>query len=282
MDFAIFEAYHNSLPMKSIFAFLLILSAGFCFSQNKTEICVIGNIHDSVPNYHPKILFSILDKIQPDIILHEVDSRGMKEYENGIGITENEIKASNSYLQKYPKTLRFPFDFEGRNQYRKDKGMVPTDNLSVKLIDSLYKAKKLAPSEVKLYENFTNTTKDLMKIAQLSPENFNNAATDQISEKRQNAQYSDLLKIIEGRPEFAARFVVKPNGEKISYRDGFKLMSGFWDLRNQAMAKNIYKIAETYPGKKIVVLTGFLHRYYILKELKRINNGTYLIKEFYD
>ncbi|KFF08173.1 hypothetical protein [Chryseobacterium luteum] len=265
----------------TITAFLLLLTT-FFFSQSKTEIYVIGNIHDSVPNYHPKILFDILDKVKPDIILHEVDTQGMKDYENGIKITENEIKASNDYRKKYPKTLRFPFDFEGRNQYRKDKGMVPTDNLSVKLIDSLYKAKKLAPSEVKIYESFTNITKDLMKIAELSPENFNNATTDQISEKRQNAQYSELLKIIEARPEFAKRFVVKPDGKKISYRDGFKLMSGFWDLRNQTMAKNIYKIAEAYPGKKIVVLTGFLHRYYILKELKRINNGTYVIKEFYD
>lgn len=265
----------------TITAFLLLLTT-FFFSQSKTEIYVIGNIHDSVPNYHPKILFDILDKVKPDIILHEVDTQGMKDYENGIKITENEIKASNDYRKKYPKTLRFPFDFEGRNQYRKDKGMVPTDNLSVKLIDSLYKAKKLAPSEVKIYESFTSITKDLMKIAELSPENFNNATTDQISEKRQNTQYSELLKIIEARPEFANRFVVKPDGKKISYRDGFKLMSGFWDLRNQTMAKNIYKIAEAYPGKKIVVLTGFLHRYYILKELKRINNGTYVIKEFYD
>ncbi|MDP9962163.1 hypothetical protein [Chryseobacterium lathyri] len=261
-------------------AFLLFLT-GFCFSQGKSEIYVIGNIHDSVSNYHPKILFDILDKVKPDIILHEVDSQGMKDYESGIRITENEIKASNSYLKKYPNTLRFPFDFEGRNQYRKDRGMVPTDNLSVKLIDSLYKAKKLAPSEVKIYENFTNLTKELMKIAELSPENFNNATTDQISEKRQNAQYSELLKITKARPEFTKRFVVKPNGEKISYKDGFKLMSGFWDLRNQTMAKNIYKTAETYPGKKIVVLTGFLHRYYILKELKRINNK-HIIKEFYE
>ncbi|MGG5209728.1 hypothetical protein ACQWU4_12320 [Chryseobacterium sp. MIQD13] len=268
--------------MKATITSFLLLLAGFCFSQTRTEIYVIGNIHDSVPNYHPKILFSILEKIKPDIILHEVDSEGMKEYESDKSLKGNEITASNLYKAKFPKTLRFPFDFEGRNQYRKDKGMVPTDNLAVKLIDSLYKAKKLAPSEVKIYENFTNTTQELMKVAELSPENFNKPATDKISEKRQNAQYSELLKIVEARPEFAKRFIVKPDGQKISYRDGFKLMSGFWDLRNQTMAKNIYKIAETYPDKKIVVLTGFLHRYYLLKELKRINNGTYVIKEFYD
>jgi hypothetical protein len=89
---------------QTLTAFLLFLT-GFCFSQGKSEIYVIGNIHDSVSNYHPKILFDILDKVKPDIILHEVDGQGMKDYENGIRITENEIKASNSYLKKYPNTL---------------------------------------------------------------------------------------------------------------------------------------------------------------------------------
>lgn len=268
--------------MKHLISLFLLLLVNIYSSQRKTEIYVIGNIHDSVPNYHPKILFDILEKIKPDITLHEVDSKGMKEYETSNTSKENEITATNLYLKKHPNTLRFPFDFEGRNQYRKDKGMVPTDNLSVKLIDSLYKAKQLSSAEIKRYEGFLTTTKELMKIAELSPENFNNTTTDKISERRQNAQYSGLIQITDERPEFANRYVTKPNGEKISYRDGFKLMSGFWDLRNQTMAKNIYTIAEKYPHKKIVVLTGFLHRYYILKELNRLNKGSYVIKEFYN
>ncbi|AZB08774.1 hypothetical protein EG344_07995 [Chryseobacterium sp. G0162] len=270
------------MKMRHSLVFFFFLMTTFYFSQNKTEIYVIGNIHDSVPNYHPTILFDILNKIKPDIILHEVDSQGMKEYETDKDLKGNEIIASNRYLKKFPNTLRLPFDFENRNQYRRDKGMVPTDNLSVKLIDSLYKAKKLSPPEAEEYEIFLNTTKELMKKAELSPENFNNTTTDKISEKRQNAQYSGLSKITENRKEFSERFVTKPDGEKISYKSGFKLMSGFWDLRNQTMAQNIYTVSIRYPHKKIVVLTGFLHRYYLLKELNKLNNGNYIIKEFYE
>lgn len=47
--------------------------------------------------------------------------------------------------------------------------MVPADNLSVKLIDSLYKAKQLSQAETKLYEGFLNSTRELMKTAELSP-----------------------------------------------------------------------------------------------------------------
>ncbi|MBT2621209.1 hypothetical protein [Chryseobacterium sp. ISL-6] len=268
--------------MKYIIAFSLFIFSHTYFSQDKTEIYVIGNIHQSVPNYNPPILLEILEKIKPDIILHEVDSKGMEEYEKATEFKENEITASTQYFKKYPKTLRASFDFEGRNQYRKDKGMVPTDNLAVQLIDSLYKTKSLDAADTKIYESFINTTEELKKVAELAPKNFNNAENDKICEKRQNEQYHELTKITDKRPEFAKRFVTKPNGEKISYREGFKLMSGFWDLRNQTMAANIYKVAAQNPGKKIVILTGFLHRYYIIKQLKKINDLKYVIKEFYD
>lgn len=267
--------------MKSIFSILLIILTSICSAQ-KTEIYVIGNIHDSVPNYHPKILLGMLDKIGPDIILHEVDKKGMEDYAQGKNLTENEVIASNLYSKKHPNTLRLPFEFEGRNQYRKDHGMVPTDNLTVKLIDSLYKAKQLTPEELKIYEGFNALTQELMKIAEGTPEKFNNPSTDRISEKRQESQYQELLKITDNRPEFSRRYVTKPNGEKISYRDGFKKMSGFWDLRNKTMAQNIYTVAKQHPGKKIVVLTGFLHRYYLIKELKKLNKQDYILKEFYE
>lgn len=268
--------------LKYVLNFFMFFLASICFSQSKTELYIIGNIHDSVPNYHPKVLFSILDKIKPDIILHEVDSEGMRQYEQNIDVRGNEIKASNLYVKKYPKTLRFPFDFEGRNQYRKDRGMVPADNLAIKLIDSLYKEKLLTVNETKIYETFIQSTNRLMKIAELSPDKFNNVITDSIAEKRQNEQYSGLVTITDERDEFAQRFVTKPDGNRLTLRSGFKLMSKFWDLRNKTMASNIYEIAIKYPNMKIVVLTGFLHRYYLLRELRRFNNGHYLIKEFYD
>ncbi|GGF04161.1 hypothetical protein SAMN05443634_10268 [Chishuiella changwenlii] len=269
--------------MKQLHILILFLVSTISFSQEKkTEIFIIGNIHDSVANYNPKILLTILENIKPDIILHEVDSEGMREYETDANFKGNEIRASNLYLKKNSKTLRFPFDFEGRNKYRRDRGMVPTDNLTIKLIDSLYNAKKLTKEQIKIYETFNNITGDLMKIAESSPENFNNKKTDSIAELRQNFQYQQLLKITNERPEFSKNYIVKPNKENISYKDGFKLMSDFWDLRNKTMAKNIYDISEKYPNKKIVVLTGFLHRYYLIKELRKLNNGSYTIKEFYE
>lgn len=267
----------------AIISIIFITFYTFCAAQKnaKTEICIIGNIHDSVANYTPKMLFAILEKARPDVILHEVDKASMKEYTGTPTLKGNEIQASNLFCEKFPNTQRFPFDFEGRNQYRKDKGMVPTDNLTVKLIDSLYKTGVLNALHSAIYKQYLDLNKKLMDMAQLSAENFNNDKTDSISKVRQNNQYKELLRIVNDRPEFLSHTVIKPNGEKITYREGFKLMSDFWDLRNRTMSKNIYEVAEKYKGKRIIVLTGFLHRYYLISELKRLNHNNYTIREFY-
>ncbi len=177
--------------------------------------------------------------------------------------------------------MRFPFDFEGRNSYRKIKGMVPTDNLVLQLVDSLYKEKQLDSVDTRIYETCNALTHTLTKMATLPPKNFNNATTDSIAKRRQDYQYKEILKIAMKKPVFSERKVTKPDGSQISYQDGFQLMCEFWNTRNQTMAKNIIRVAERYPNKKIVVLTGFLHRYYIISELKVHNRADFILREFY-
>lgn len=266
-----------------VFLWLLLISkTTVALGREQTTIIIIGNIHDSVPNYHPQILLDILEKVKPDIILHEVDSAMALDYFGTAPGNENEINASNRYLQAHPETQRGTFDFEGRNSYRRNKGMVPADNKAMKLLDSLYDQGLLTHNEQKVYENFRNITAQLMKIAEQSPENFNNAGTDSMCRSRQNMQHQALLKIMNNRKEFISHTLIKPDGRSISYREGYALWAQFWDLRNQTMAKNIRKHALLHPGKTIVVLTGFLHRYYLISELMKYKSGDMVLKEFYE
>ena len=125
--------------MKNFSIVLLVFLSFQVFGQNnKTKIIVIGNIHQSVPNYNSDTLFNILKKIRPDIILHEIDSSFFtSDFKFKYPSEENEQNAAEKYLKEYPKTKLRPFDFEGRNEYRKEKGMRPTDNLTIKMLDSL-------------------------------------------------------------------------------------------------------------------------------------------------
>ena len=97
---------------------------------------------------------------------------------------------------------------------------------------------------------------------------------------RQNIQHKLLPKITEFEPIFAERFVTKPDGQKISFRDGYKLWCNFWDLRNNSMAINIIRTSYQHKGKKIVVLTGVQHKYYIKELLEKYNDGNYEVIDF--
>ncbi len=271
---------------------LLILLVTITFSscntekkkENTTEIIVIGAQHKPVPNFNSETLFNILETIKPDFILHEQDSSSFdSEFRFIKTPTENEGIASSKYIKKYPKTQLRPYEFENRNQYRRDKGMRPTDGLTLRLVDSLYKANLLTVGEAKIFKTYKDALEPLKTIAAQSPEAWNNAKADSLCENRQFYQYKMVPKITNTRAEFVNRFLVKPNGEKISYRDGYQLWADFWDVRNQTMAKNIMTIAEENKGKRIVVLCGFMHRYYILKELKeKIKGKNIVLKEFYE
>jgi hypothetical protein len=49
----------------------------------------------------------------------------------------------------------------------------------------------------------------------------------------------------------------------------------FWELRNKYMARQIRTIASEYRGKKIVVLTGINHKYFLLDELSRYKDALF-------
>lgn len=275
----------NNYLMNKILPLLLVLATILsCKTEKTTEIIVIGTLHKPEPNFNPEILFHILENIQPDFILEELDTSFFtSDFKHKSVSNSNERMASEKYIAKYPSTKLRPYEFEGRNEYRINTGSRPTDGLTTKLIDSLNNVDLLSETEAKIHNKYKALIEPLIIVASKSPENFNNPSTDSICAERQYYQYTMLSKITNKRNEFATRFHTKPNGEKISYRDGYQLAGDFWDLRNQTMAKNIMQISEQHQGKKIVVLCGFMHRYYILSELRKLTADKNIsLKEFYE
>jgi hypothetical protein len=271
--------------MKITISILFSLLFSVCLFAQQTKIIVIGNIHQPVPNYNSDTIVAILNKIKPDFLLQEIDSSFFNaDFTFKAPPKENEGIASVKYIVKNTKTQMRPFDFEGRNQYRKINGFNPTEGLAIKLLDSLYKENKLTKREAEIYKRYNDLLEPLKIAASKDPKSFNNSINDQVCKERQFYQYKKLLSIMENRSEFSNTYYTKADGQKISYLKGFQLASEFWDLRNKTMARNILRIAEENPGKNIIALTGFMHRYYIISELKKRtkNKTNIIIKEFYN
>lgn len=53
-------------------------------------------------------------------------------------------------------------------------------------------------------------------------------------------------------------------------REFLPVHMSYWDTRNKAMVNNIVNQIKKNPNKRIVVLNGNSHRYYLIDELKKL------------
>ncbi|WP_282113401.1 hypothetical protein [Maribacter stanieri] len=252
--------------MKKLF-FTLIILCLCLFSQScnerKTNLVLLGTVHQPVENFNSDSLYNILKKIRPNLILFEVDSSFFtQDFKFKKTWESNENIATVRYMNDFNADVR-PYDFTGRNEYRRKIGSRPTDTKTIKLIESLYQKHLLNSEEKSIYQDFLQITDTLNSFGYLGISNFNNEVTDSIARIRQYYQYKKLLEIVDNNKIFSSTFYNKEDGDSISYALGFRRAGEFWDLRNKTMAKHILHFTNEYKGKRIVVLNGYFHRHYL-------------------
>lgn len=265
--------YYYKMKYGAVFLINFLVLYSIAVAQPHS-VTIIGNVHYPSKQFNADTLEAVLETIKPDIILLELDSSLFNKtfddkYRLKYASRENEPVAVARYIQMHPATIAAPFDFENRDVYRKEKGIKQAQNKIEKLLDSLYNNKRLSKDQSKTVEEYYALTQTLNAYAEKPVAEFNSLYIDSIAKLRQYYQHHKIRQVITRRKEFATRFVTTPSGTAISWADAYNNLSYFWDLRNQTMAANIIRMVNAYPGKKIVVLTGFFHRYYLKSEINR-------------
>lgn len=272
---------------KVIYTILIVLSILMLSCQKhktpKTELILMGTLHQPLGDFTADRLYGILETIQPDVILCEGDSSFFSnDFKNLKVWDSNENNAVQEYIKNYEVKLR-PYDFTGRNEYRIALGSRPTDKKATRLLDSLYKADALKTQDKTVYASFELMNDTLMYIAKSGAKYFNSFTTDSIVKNRQYYQYEKLAEIMSHYPIFENTYHVKKDGDSISYMEGYRRAYTFWNMRNKAMAKHILHFVDEDKGKKIIVLNGFFHRYYLNLLLRPEQEAhDFVIKDFYE
>ena len=235
----------------------------------KTEVCIIGTIHHGNKHFNYKTLYNVVKQLDPDIILWEQSIK----YKRVLGLrTATRLKIAKPgieqlALQKYTR-------------YKKDIKVFPYDTLIVS-------RRKYLRQSIKTDQNFFD-----------SLHNVNKSAEDSIGYAayvlKRNSCYEFISDTTLGRinkPDVVNRTrelyyleqsVILPMGKKY-VRDtqlvqAFENELTFWVARNDFMVKQVSSYAQQFAGKKIIVLAGLNHKYYLQDKLTEDHHATIKIK----
>lgn len=234
---------------------LILFSVKFLFAQ-QTALYIVGTVHEKSKDCTAKDIYAVLNELQPDVILLEMDSTIYGKWVNKeIKKESNESKASLKYKKANADLEIRPFDMPGSVEYLyTNKALEMEMDLELD-IGKQYMKGRMSTSNAKLYEEYLDLRDKTFQYKQKLPV-INSTEVDALVESIEGIQGS-----------FGT--MIRRNQFLNKYKEFYKELWLFNDRRNNTMVENIIDYTQKFEGKRIVVLVGYTHRYFLLKELKK-------------
>lgn len=263
--------------MRIFLTFIFVVSRlTLIFGQskfNETELIIIGTKHDGNKTFNHRTLYKTLVKIHPDIILWEQSIK----FKRVFGLrTANFLKIwkpgiEQLALQKYSRFNKkiqiLPFDttINSRKDYLK-KLVVEKDSF----YERLYNAKKSISDSIS-YADFAYKYNSYYSIIDTSTLGRINQG-DIIHQSQDLYHLEEEVILPLGRKYISDSLIVNKFANEIQY----------WNYRNEHMVNQIINYSKQFLGKRIVILTGLNHKYYLQDKLGNQKGNNVKIIEFVD
>lgn len=250
--------------MKKPTLILVILCNVFTFSFAQTTLTIIGTAHERTNHFTSDTLLQMLIKIKPDVILQELDTALMDSQGNYKGRATadkgNEHVASMAYKNLYPKVVFRQFDIEDRSFYYSRHNTFAMENKLSISVDSLFSNGLLSDRNLQIISSLYKINGELNTMYGMDIHILNSKKYMKLAASRQDWMYNRQLEVIGSTPALK------------QYYDFYKDDGDFWIRRNKAMIHNIASYLKEFKGKKIVVLTGATHKYFLTDGLSPLQS----------
>lgn len=235
-----------------------------------TKVYVLGSMHFETNNFKRDDLYAYLSKVSPSIILYEGDEQTVDRMVNRTDFfnqlmssfkKENKVESfvSLKYLKLHPESKVLGYEWEDRDQFHFKHNYKKNMNKLIGMAFKLNKNNKLSSEESKVMNEFSAINRKYYNLGNSKTlYDFNNRIADSIIRIRQAYVYNKI-------PE-----IIKTKQLSDNLKEFVPIHMNYWDTRNMEMVKNIIKQIKNNPNKRIVVLTGYSHRYYLIDELKKL------------
>lgn len=244
--------------------FILFLICFYSITFAQTSIVILGIAHVRSERFNPDSILEVMNKFKPDVILMELDTSLMDAQGNLKGkmmaADENEEIAMKQYKNANPAVQVRRFDIEYRSQFYQSHKTFATEARLGKTVDSLWKHNGLDRESMQIISTFYRVNSAIDILSDMGITMMNSKEYKHMAEFRQNWMYQKELAVIARTPALH------------EYYDFYKDDGEFWDIRNKRMIANITNYTKAFKGKKVLVLTGRMHTYYLTDGLKPLQS----------
>lgn len=243
--------------MRSGLLACLLLATIHSVSQTAPpRLKIIGTMHKGNNHFNEMQLVDVINAYQPDIILWE-QAEGYKPVPGlgiamGLGIANPGIeqKALQKILRKQKDLLVLGFDtsFERKAFINQ---MISTSTEVESQLLLAFQQGKMNAVEARNYRRAVIVDSAFFEFVQdTTLERINKKDIVDVSRQRHIDEKNILLPL-------AKAYIDSTTAS------AFEEIVQFWEARNTYMCQKIKEYHRTYPGKRILVLTGLDHKYYL-------------------
>jgi len=265
--------------------FIFLISLYSCSNKinNGTEVIVIGTVHFPTDYVNADSIYMALQQISPDIIAMEADSSVFNsDFSFKKTYDENEYNAVLKYLKEKPETMVRPIGFEGRNAYRKKIGVYSEAGFVYGAMFNLLDKEALTKKQSNMLLHYEDLWSVMEIFKNETLPNINTSFVDRLIDSVNSYQYVKTKTIVDENSKFNYK-IIGSDKDSVTLKEYFKKWTHFEGIqRNEALASNLKRLIKLYPNKRIVALTGFKHRSYIINSLKDFEGPTIELKEYYE
>lgn len=239
-------------------------------SDNGTEVYVVGSMHFETDNIKRDDFYTYISKVSPSIILYENNAQTvnrMVKRTDFLNQMMSSFKKGNKvesfvvlrYVNHHPESKVLGYEWEERDRFHFKHNYRKNMSKLLGTAIRLNKENLLSNEESEIINEFFTVNKKYNNLGNSKTVyDINNPISDSIIKMRQEYVYDKIPQIL--------------NSKELSedLKTFLPVHMNYWDTRNKAMVHNIVNQIKNNPNKRIVVLTGYSHRYYLVDELQEL------------
>ena len=232
------------------------------------RIYIIGVFHFGNQLQKVDSLLAILNDVKPDLILSETDTLSgyfTKDYQlvqppgwyklaNKRRLARKlypEDEVLYAYREQDPNVSIHPFDIPIPNRNKYVKKMVNNEQAFIDKLKKAHRKGKIPAALDSAYKTYIS----LMDF-------YRNNIDKGYRQLNQKEMVDSSRTIVHLEKDFSRTFVDNIP-EMARYKDWQSQYYKEWELRNETMAQNIERFIHKTQAKRVVILTGMLHKYYL-------------------